>query len=352
MTKILSLIIPTYNMEKYLDYCLTSLIIADKELLRQLEVLVVIDGAKDRSSEIAHSYQDRFPDTFIVIDKENGNYGSCINRALKEATGKYIKILDADDSYDTDNLEHYLRYLQSVDVDMVITDYVSVNEARQRRDLFSRMLPEKTILTIEEAVKELTDAPIQMHAVTYKRQNLIDIGYQQTEGISYTDQQWIFLPITTVRTLIYLPIVIYKYLVGREGQTVQRSIQLKSVSHHIRKNRQMLQWYKSLDHSATIDNLLITRLSNSYYFVYFVYLIAGSRSSLDLSELRLVTEEMKEVPQLYNLVLDKPIDRHVSFRFIKNWIDNGMPLRLPDIYSIFSCYINLKETAAQYIMPR
>lgn len=352
MEKILSVIIPTYNMEKYLDYCLTSLIIEDKKLLKQLEVIIVIDGAKDRSSKIAHSYQDIFPETFIVIDKENGNYGSCINRGLKDATGKYVKILDADDSYDTENFERYLHFLCGVDVDMVITDYISVNEARQRRNLFSRNLIEKKVITIEEAVKELTDNPIQMHAVTYKRQNLIDIGYRQTEGISYTDQQWIFLPITTVKNLIYLPVIIYKYLIGREGQTVQRSIQLKSVSHHVKKNRQMLQWYKSLDHTAIIDDLLVTRLSNSYGFVYFVYLIADSTDSLDLKKLRKVTEEMKDVPQIYNRVLERPIDRHVSFKFIRHWIENGMPLRLPDIYSIFSCYIKLKDTAAYYIMPR
>ena len=103
MEKILTIIIPTYNMEKYLDKCLTSLIIEDKKLMKLLEVLVVIDGAKDRSSEIGHTYQDKYPETFRVIDKENGNYGSCINRGLKEAKGKYVKVLDADDSFDNGN---------------------------------------------------------------------------------------------------------------------------------------------------------------------------------------------------------------------------------------------------------
>ena len=100
MAKILTVVIPTYNMEKYLDRCLTSLIVTNNDLLERLEVIVVIDGAKDRSSEIAHSYQIRYPQTFIVIDKENGNYGSCVNRGVAEATGKYIKILDADDWFD------------------------------------------------------------------------------------------------------------------------------------------------------------------------------------------------------------------------------------------------------------
>ena len=118
MNKILTIVIPTYNMEKYLDKCLTSLVIEDRELMKQLEILVVIDGSKDRSSEIAHAYQVRYPQTFIVIDKENGNYGSCINRGLKEAAGKYIKVLDADDCYNSKSLQQHLELLRIVDVDL------------------------------------------------------------------------------------------------------------------------------------------------------------------------------------------------------------------------------------------
>lgn len=89
MEKILSIVIPTYNMEDLLSKCLSSLIV--KNHLDMLEVLVVNDGSKDLSSEIAHQFEKENPDTFRVIDKENGNYGSCVNRGLKEAKGKYIK---------------------------------------------------------------------------------------------------------------------------------------------------------------------------------------------------------------------------------------------------------------------
>ena len=127
MNKILTIIIPTYNMEKYLRRCLDSLII-DEEGMKQLEVLVINDGSKDSSSQIAHEYQDKYPDTYRVIDKENGNYGSCINRGLKEATGKYVKVLDADDWFDTKNFRLYFSDLSKVDVDLVVNDFVIVNE--------------------------------------------------------------------------------------------------------------------------------------------------------------------------------------------------------------------------------
>ena len=109
MEKLLTLIIPTYNMEKYLRTCLGSLIIGEWQEL--LEVLVINDGSKDSSSAIAHEYANKHPESFHVIDKENGNYGSCVNRGLKEATGKYVKVLDADDSFDTANFENYLCFL-------------------------------------------------------------------------------------------------------------------------------------------------------------------------------------------------------------------------------------------------
>ena len=73
MDKLLSIIVPTYNMERYLDRCLSSLLVTKQTLLNTLEVLVINDGSKDTSSDIGHRYQDENPNVFRVIDKENGN---------------------------------------------------------------------------------------------------------------------------------------------------------------------------------------------------------------------------------------------------------------------------------------
>lgn len=110
--KTLSVIIPTYNVERYLHKCLSSLIVSDEKLFNCLEVIVIIDGATDNSSQIAHSYENDYPEVFKVIDKQNGNYGSCINRGIKEANGKYIKILDADDSLETSVLSQYITFFE------------------------------------------------------------------------------------------------------------------------------------------------------------------------------------------------------------------------------------------------
>ena len=76
--KIVSIVIPTYNVEKYLRRCLDSLLY-DATVLKDIELIVVNDGSKDSSLEIAREYENNYPDTVVVINKENGGHGSTIN---------------------------------------------------------------------------------------------------------------------------------------------------------------------------------------------------------------------------------------------------------------------------------
>ena len=200
-----------------MDKCLTSLIVEDK-YMEMLEILIVNDGSKDNSSAVAHRYEDKYSQTFRVIDKENGNYGSCINRALKEATGKYIKILDADDMFDNQAWTEFLCELKEMDVDLVLTNYDLVDERGELVEHRQFNMPTGSPQKSTDVIKALLE--VEMHAITYKRKVLIGIDYQQTEGIFYTDTEWVVLPMTSIKTVVYSPITLYKYLVGREGQTM------------------------------------------------------------------------------------------------------------------------------------
>ncbi len=128
MEKILTIVIPTYNMQDYLRRCLDSLIVPEEQM-KHLEVLVVNDGSKDNSSAIAHEYQNKYPDTFRVIDKDNGHYGSCVNAALKIATGKYFRLVDADDWVNTSGLIKLIDLLSVHDEDAVFTKFSLHNTA-------------------------------------------------------------------------------------------------------------------------------------------------------------------------------------------------------------------------------
>ncbi|HBJ77344.1 MAG TPA: hypothetical protein DDY68_06210 [Porphyromonadaceae bacterium] len=218
--KILTLIVPTYNMEEYLDKCLTSLIMEDRGKMEQLEVLVIIDGATDRSAEIAHKYEEQFSYTYRVIEKRNGNYGSCINRGLEEAGGKYVKILDADDWFDTKVLEGYISFLNNQ------TAYIIINRA-QSIDKFGKVIQEvgkledkvrsvKSLDTLDESF----GANIRMHNIAYRREIFKEWDYHQTEGIFYTDNEWVAVPMTRCKTIVFFDGVLYQYYIGREGRSM------------------------------------------------------------------------------------------------------------------------------------
>ena len=117
--KLLTLVIPTYNMEKYLTKCLES--VTAPCIPPTLEVIVVNDGSKDRSLDIMKAFQQKRPDIIRIIDKENGHYGSCINAGLQMAKGKYFRPLDADDWMDTEVLSKLLNVLKNCDTDLFIT---------------------------------------------------------------------------------------------------------------------------------------------------------------------------------------------------------------------------------------
>lgn len=334
--KTLTVVIPTYNMERYLRRCLDSLIVGD-EMMRRLEVLVINDGSKDASSPIAHEYQERWPQTFRVIDKENGNYGSCVNRGLREATGKYIKILDADDWFDTGNLNVYIGKLGEIDADLVITDYVTVNP-RGYVTGGSKFSFKPGEPFLYDDVKDCVQFKnLQMHVTTYRTQNLVNIGYRQTEGISYTDQEWMFLPMTAVNKAYYFDLVVYNYLVGREGQTRDPNVMKRSLSHTIKGAFAMFDIIRSSDSPRT--DYLIYRACKKISGIYLRSLTGCGLSNDELAELDREVED--KCAAVYNALSDEPINRRYGFKFIAWWRDNNhkkLPatvlLRLNVIYAL------------------
>ena len=97
--KILTVTIPSYNVEAYLEDCLESFV--NSEVMDDIEVLIVNDGSSDNTVKIAQRYVDKYENTFRLINKENGGHGSTINTGVREAKGKYFKVVDGDDWVDT-----------------------------------------------------------------------------------------------------------------------------------------------------------------------------------------------------------------------------------------------------------
>lgn len=319
MDKILSIIIPTYNMEKYLDRCLSSLIV-DDNLMSELEVLVINDGSKDRSSEIAHGYANRYPDTFIVVDKENGHYGSCVNKGLELASGKYVKVLDADDWFENENIKDYLSFLENIDVDMVLTRS-NVGEPGNTSEYHSCSLPEKTVVGIKELIESnLCCLPHQ--CLTYRTELLRSIEYKQTEKLPYTDLEWDLYPLRAVNKIVYYPHILYVYYLGRAEQSVSPEVHAREMVKDNLIVEKAVAYYEGCKGSAKVDNLSVMKkvVSSNVERIYFHYLI-NIPHLLKNSDLVVFDENIKRIsPEIYASV-DSATERRkfLTFNYIQIW---------------------------------
>lgn len=235
MNKLLSVVIPTYNMEKYLRRCLESLIVEEKDLFCMLDVIVVNDGSKDSSSAIAHEYGSNYPDVFRVIDKENGNYGSCVNRGIVEAKGTYFRILDADDYFAPKSIVSLLEFIKSLPQkpDLLITNFREDYEDRKSHISNEIGGCEYNKLYNFREIYFGSGTMSIMHRMTYRLDVVKQSHLRHLEGISYTDSEYCFYPLSKVVTVMFVDILLYCYQHGRDEQTVSKSSMHKNI-HQLR----------------------------------------------------------------------------------------------------------------------
>ncbi|MBO7118501.1 MAG: glycosyltransferase family 2 protein, partial [Bacteroidales bacterium] len=247
MEKRLSIIIPSYNMAHLLPRCLDSLIASG--VPEAFEAIVVNDGSKDDTLEVALRYRDAHPECIRVIDKPNGNYGSTINAALPQARGKYVKILDADDWFSSAALAKFVDELAGTDADMVVTHFTQIHpkgvKELAKYNLYGKEPYEygKTY-PLDEVLSGGYIRFFLMHSLTYKTELLLKNGYRQTEGCSYTDLEWDVYPLFYSRDIVFFDTNLYQYNLDREGQTMDPKVLSRSLDQLGRVTENILGFYE------------------------------------------------------------------------------------------------------------
>ena len=289
-------------MERYLRKCLISICVDDRNLFETLDVLVINDGSTDGTSAIAHEFADRYPSVFRVIDKPNGHYGSCVNRGLIEATGYYIKILDADDCFDRNEFTLYLRDLNRIKelsppVDLVLThvNYVDAND--RQSETIEYPFGGRSDLTLDD-VSSLSRGRF-IHGYTYRRAIFDGLNYHQSEGVPYTDTEWIFLPTTRVKRVAHSPRFVYRYLIGREGQSCAPAVLSRQLT-QIRKCFDVrLEQYKRFkaNWSSAAIRYAEAELTGTAGYLYVTYIQYGYwRFRTDLHSLdQTVANDLRDI---------------------------------------------------------
>ena len=222
--KLITVCIPAYNSEEYLHYAVDSLIPFGEDV----EIIIIDDGSKDKTGEIADKYAAEHP--FIkAVHQPNGGHGEGINHGLKLATGIYFRVLDSDDWVDHDGFAALLKDVkeQNCKADLYFTDYTYWH-GRDNKDAtinFNYLFKGKDYDSAKggpwSCIKKFRyDRNLTLHTTMYRTSTLRESGVHCPGHVSYEDNYFIYAPMAYVKEIRYVPVSVYQYLTGRDGQSM------------------------------------------------------------------------------------------------------------------------------------
>lgn len=216
----ISILIPIYNVEKYLEECLDSVC---AQTFTNFEAICINDGSTDGSRDIIQKYLDK-DSRFRVIDKPNSGYGASMNQGLAEAEGIYVAILESDDVFQKNALELLYNAATANEADVVKGEFnLYWSTPEERRELFGvvKELPLNQPVNPREHIKIFYQKP-SIWSALYKRNFLEEnnINFLETPGASYQDAGFNFKVWATAKKAVFLSDVILDYRQDNEQSSV------------------------------------------------------------------------------------------------------------------------------------
>ena len=274
--KYLSVAIPCYNSESYMDKAIESCLVCKEDI----EIIIVNDGSKDHTNEIGLAYANKYPDTIKYIEQVNGGHGEAVNTGLINASALYFKVLDSDDWFDKDVFPKIVTKLKELDnlnqnVDMFIANYIydkpSENSATTIR--YTNVFSTNKCFTWNDVGHFMPQQNILMHAIIYRTELLKSCNIKLPKHTFYVDNLFAFEPFPYVKTMYYMNLDLYHYYIGRSDQSVNEKIMISRIDQQLRVNYRMADCfdYDKLDN----PNL-------KHYMVHYLTMLSAVSTILAL----------------------------------------------------------------------
>ena len=265
--KLLTAAIPCYNSAAYMRKAIESILVGGEDV----EIIIVNDGSKDETAEIASEYEKRYPTIIKAVNQENGGHGSAVNTGLKNATGLYYKVVDSDDWLDEEALLKVITVLKEMmtegrSVDMFIANYVyeKVHENKQKVINYTSALPQHKVFTWNDVGQFQQGKYMLMHSVIYRTELLRECKLELPKHTFYVDNIFVYQPLSFVKTMYYMNVDLYRYFIGRDDQSVTEANMIKRIDQQLRVNKIMID---------SVDVMSIENKNLQRYMIKFLGII-------------------------------------------------------------------------------
>ena len=234
--KLITFAITSYNSQDYLDRCVESLLVGGDDV----EIIFVNDGSTDRTGEIADEYAAKYPNIISVIHKQNGGHGSGVNAGVHAAKGLFYKVVDSDDWLEKGALlkllENIKAHIEFGNVpDMYITNYVYEHSADNTQYVMEYSKQMKNGFFGWDKMKNFYFSHVMlMHSFTYNTQKLREHYVDLPEHTFYVDNVFAYIPLAYMENPFYLDVDLYRYFIGRDGQSININTAIKRYEQQIR----------------------------------------------------------------------------------------------------------------------
>lgn len=250
--KLISFAIPSYNSEAYLHHAVDTILSGGDEV----EIIIINDGSKDGTAQIADAYAQKYPSIVKAVHKENGGHGSGVNRGVQEASGLYYKVVDSDDWVDEKALKSMLATIRghvskNIEPDVYFANFVYDHAEDQSTFVrhFRRQLPAGRLFGWNEVKPFYGSQLLLMHSVMFKTEIIRESKTVLPEHTFYVDNLFAYRPLPLCKKLYYCDVDLYHYFIGRSDQSI-------TIENLTRRYEQQIRVMKCMYDSYSYDELM------------------------------------------------------------------------------------------------
>lgn len=249
--ELVSIIVPIYNAEKYLNKCLDSL---TKQTKKELEFILVNDGSTDKTEEIIKEYQDK---RIKYFKNKNQGIGKTRNFGISKSSGKYLMFIDSDDYLEKDACEILYKKISKEGADLAICDFYKVYENGKTEEIH---LPKFSSTTLKKTPSLINDINLSPWNKIYKRELITKNNLKFIENLKYEDAPFVINAMDKAKKIVKVDECLNYYVIHGNSETTVRDKKCFDILKIVAIIRENLKEKKYL--KEEIDKLTVRILTN------------------------------------------------------------------------------------------